>query len=85
MTTNHSCELKKEIKIEQCLDMPEFSFLDPKKLTSFQNETLSKREVNFLKEKRITMKENKILSKSLKKFRRKMKNRVSGQERRRKK
>ena len=45
--------------------------------------------MNFLKEKPITIKENKILSKSepksLKRFRRKMKNRVSAQESRRKK
>ena len=31
VTTNHSCELKREIKIEQWVDMPEFSFIDPKK------------------------------------------------------
>jgi hypothetical protein len=90
VTTNHSCELKKEIKTEQFRDMPEFSFIDPKKLTktSFQNKTLSKREVSFNKENPITMKENRILSKleqkSLKKIRRKMKNRVSAQESRRK-
>jgi hypothetical protein len=91
VTTNHSCELKKEFKTEQCLDTPKFLFIDPKILTktSFQNKNLSKRERNILTEKPKTMKENKILSKpdqkSLKKFRRKMKNRVSAQESRRKK
>ena len=87
MTTNHSCELKKEIKTEQCLDTSAFLFINPKKLT--KTSFLSKREANFLKETPITMKESKILSKSeqrsLKKIRRKMKNRVSAQESRRKK
>ena len=75
--------MKEEIKTEQGLYTPEFSCMDPKRLTKTnpQNITLSKSAVDLSNKKPITMKENKRLSKlepkSLKKFRRKMKNRVS--------
>ena len=82
-TNNNFCLMKEEIKTEQGLYTPEFSCMDPKRLTKTnpQNITLSKSAVDLSNKKPITMKENKRLSKlepkSLKKFRRKMKNRVS--------
>ena len=81
MTINDSCVVKEETKTEQCLPSPELSYMDTKKLTKIipRNITLSKGAVDLI-EKPITMKENKRLSrsepKSLKKFKRKMKNRV---------
>ena len=75
--------MKEEIKTEQGLYTPEFSCMDPKKLTKPNPGyiTISKSAVDLSNKKPRTMKENKRLSKlepkSLKKFRRQMKNRVS--------
>jgi hypothetical protein len=87
VTTSDSCALKMEINTEQDLHSPELLYMDPKKQTKTKTNlrkiTLYKSTVELYDEKLTTMKENKRLSKSeqksFKKFRRKMKNRVSKQ------